>query len=67
MIRDARFHCGSDFQAPMNPHEVVPREVERDGSLQVVVLQLSENSKRATGWIDQPQSHAATSNSLLMN
>ena len=32
-----------------------------------VVLQLSKNGKRATGWIDQTQSHAATSNSWLMN
>ena len=31
------------------------------------VLQLSNISKRATGWVDQAPSHAATSNSLLMN
>ena len=37
------------------------------GTDQTVVLQLSKNSKRATGWIDQTQSHAATSKSLLMN
>ena len=32
-----------------------------------VVLQLSKNGKRATGWIDRAPSHAATSNSLLIN
>ena len=31
------------------------------------VLQLSKISKRATGWVDPARSHAATSNSLLMN
>ncbi len=31
------------------------------------VLQLSKISKRATGWVDQAPSYAATSNSLLMN
>ncbi len=42
----------------MNRHVVAD---ERD------VLQLSKSSKRATGWVDQTPSHAATSNSLLMN
>ena len=31
------------------------------------VLQLSKISKRATGWVDQAPSYAATSNSWLMN
>ena len=31
------------------------------------VLQLLKISKRATGWVDQAPSYAATSNSLLMN
>ena len=35
--------------------------------LQRDVLQLSKINKRATGWVDQAPSHAATSNSLLMN
>ena len=35
--------------------------------LETDVLQLSKISKRATGWVDQGPSHAATSNSLLMN
>ena len=32
-----------------------------------VVLQLSKHDNRATGWVDQTLSHAATSKSLLMN
>ncbi len=39
------------------------------GSAAVIldVLQLSKISKRATGWVDQAPSYAATSNSWLMN
>ena len=40
---------------------------ERTESVERDVLQLSKISKRATGWVDQTPSHAATSNSLLMN
>ena len=40
---------------------------EVEGSLSLVVLQLSKISKRATGWIDQAPSHAATANRWLMN
>lgn len=37
-ITHASFHCRCDIQAPVQPHEVVMREVERDGGVQVLDL-----------------------------
>ena len=42
-------------------------EFHDKGIFAMDVLQLSKISKRATGWVDQAPSYAATSNSLLMN
>ena len=43
------------------------REEFGQATLQVDVLQLSQISKRAPGWVDQGPSHAATPSSWLMN
>ena len=57
-------------QAAVEPRPVVATAgsevVVKVGHL-VDVLQLSRIRKKATGWVDQTPSHAATPTSLLMN
>ena len=49
------------MEAPSSAMRIVDEPVEKD------VLQLSKISKRATGWVGQTPSHAATWNRWLMN
>jgi hypothetical protein len=41
MIRDSRFHCGRDPQSAVNPHEVVPCEMQTERGPQILCSNLT--------------------------